>query len=574
MRGKLFWFLFGALFVYTVKSIFVGADIDEAYGVTVGYRLVQGDKLMWDMWEPHQTSAIFTALFIRMILLCTKGSLQYLTVSLRVCFFVVQAGIAFYLYKCLKDCLPCLSDDECALFGMIYYITTPKCIYVPEYSNLHVWFSTLLALYLMQFFGSASRHSGRYLYLVWAGAMLACDVLAYPSMVIFYPICVLVILRRTGQETGRSPWIAAAAFTLPCVVGVGIFLGYVFCYMNLADIMTVLPYIMTDGSHKLTATEKWMLVGNGLGELLFITVGCAFVAAAIAYGCKRWREKRGKETGRFFVDFLFFWFLAQTVYQIIYWLYTEYNSGYPQAAYLVIGLFGLLCHIKSESRNRIGSYLVGLSLLNYVGLNLFSNWKPTSLTVYLVLGLLGGLLCWRAYFLEKCPAHALRLIRTICVVFVLSEVFGRCFLVIGGDTDSNRIYQVRGFNRDGVRGGILASYMNAYRYNNNYELFPEIVPAGSNVLYLGPSQFYYMMGDCRIAAPSTISTPEYDEHLQMYYELHPEKFPDVVVVESLYGDVSYFGEDNYIYTWLEEEFAPYEMEDYPYVRVYRRAGDE
>ncbi|MDE7271271.1 MAG: hypothetical protein K2N81_12460, partial [Acetatifactor sp.] len=117
---------------------------------------------------------------------------------------------------------------------------------------------------------------------------------------------------------------------------------------------------------------------------------------------------------------------------------------------------------------------------------------------------------------------------------------------------------------------IFTSYINSYRYNNNYELLPEIVPEGGMVLYLGPSAFYYMMGDCRVAPPSTISTPEYDERFAMYYELHPERFPDVVVMESCYGDVSYFAEDAYIFTWLEEEFQPAQVEDYPYVRVYRR----
>lgn len=131
-------------------------------------------------------------------------------------------------------------------------------------------------------------------------------------------------------------------------------------------------------------------------------------------------------------------------------------------------------------------------------------------------------------------------------------------------------YQVRGISREGVRGGILTSYMNSYRYNDNYDHFSEIVSAGSMILYLGPSQFYYMMGDCRIASPTTISTPEYDESLELYYELHPERFPDVVVMESCYGDVSYFAEDDYIFTWLDDSYGPYEIEEYPYVRVYRR----
>ncbi|MDE6015564.1 MAG: hypothetical protein K2H41_07715 [Acetatifactor sp.] len=574
------WFrvLVAALALYTIKSIFVGADIDEAYGVTLGYRLVQGDRLVWDMWEPHQTSAIFTALFIRLILLLTGGSLQFMTVLLRVCFFLVQIGITLYLCRCLKECLPFLSRWEQILFAMVYYITTPKCNYVPEYSNLHMWFSTLLVLFLMQYCSSASRNHGRSRYLVLAGGMLACDVLAYPGMVLLYPFCAGMILWKSN--TGRRRLGELAAFTLPCVLGAGVFVGYLFSYMSLQDMALVLPAILGDGSHQIGIAEKLGVWGAGIGEIVLMTAGCGAVAVLVLIVGRRFLNFRrhgvfspedGGTAGRdWIVELVAVWFVVQTVFQILCWLDSDYNSGYPQIAYVALPLFGWLCAGRCERRERTGLLMIGFSLVNYLALNLFSNWKPACLNVYLVAGLLGGLLCLRQYFLEKRGEAGLKLIRGICVLFLFTQVFGRCLLMIGGDEGSSMTFQVRGFSREGVRGGIFTSYMNSYRYNNNYELFPEIVPEGGMVLYLGPSAFYYMMGDCRVAAPSTISTPEYDERFAMYYELHPERFPDVVVMESCYGDVSYFAEDAYIFTWLEEEFKPAQVEDYPYVRVYRR----
>ena len=575
---RIFWILMAALAVYTVKSIFVGADIDEAYGVTLGYRLVQGDRLMWDMWEPHQTSAIFTALFIRLILIFTGGSLNFMTILLRVCFFFVQAGITLYLGKCFRECLPFLSRWECTLLSMVYFITTPKCIYVPEYSNLHMWFSTLLVLFLMQYFCRASHNYGKTLYLVLAGAMLACDVLAYPGMVIFYPVCAGFLLWKAPG--GRKRLVQFAAFTLPCVVGGSLFLAYIMSYMSPQDIMLVVPRILGDGSHQTVWTDKFRIWGLGIGEIALLTAGCGAVAALIVFA-GRWfgKQRDGSEENKneedigiksFWVDWLFWWFAVQTVFQILYWFDTDYNSGYPQLPYAAVAVFGLCCARGCEHRSRTARCMIGLTLVNFIGLNIFSNWGPVSLTVYLVVGLLGGFLCWRQYFLEKRGEAGLQLMRVILVMFLLSEVFGRCLLMIGGDEGSSMTYQVRGISREGVRGGILTSYMNSYRYNDNYGRFSEIVPAGSMVLYLGPSQFYYMMGDCRIGAPTTISTPEYDESLELYYELHPERFPDVVVMESCYGDVSYFAEDDYIFTWLDDVYGPYEMEEYPYVRVYRR----
>ncbi len=564
----IFWILTAALAAYTVKSIFVGADIDEAYGVTLGYRLVQGDRLLWDMWEPHQTSAVFTALFIRLILLFTGGSLNFLTILLRVCFFLVQAGITLYLGKCFRDCLPFLSWQERTLFAMAYFITTPKCIYVPEYSNLHMWFSTLLALFLMQYFCRASHNHGKMRYLMLAGAMLACDVLAYPSMVLFYPVCAGFLLWNPSVKRNRPGQLAV--FTLPCAAGGCAFLAYILSYMSPGQILTVLPHIIGDGSHQMTWMEKLGTWGMGIGEIALMTAGCGLVAVLLVFVAGQVRKRHGAGRPDAGVDWLFWWFAVQTIFQILYWFHTDYNSGYPQLPYSAVAVFALFCLRGSRDKSRTAQCLMGMTALNFVGLNLFSNWGPVSLTVYLVTGLLGGFLCWRQYFWEKRGEAGLKLMRVILLMFLFSEVFGRSLLMIGGDEGSSMTFQVRGISREGVRGGILTSYMNSYRYNNNYELFPEIVPPGSMVLYLGPSQFYYMMGDCRIASPTTISTPEYDESLEFYYKLHPERFPDVVVMESCYGDVSYFGEDDYIFRWLERDFGPYEMEDYPYVRVYRR----
>lgn len=138
-------------------------------------------------------------------------------------FFLVQIGITLYLCRSLKECLPFLSGWEQILFAMVYYITTPKCNYVPEYPNLHMWFSTLLVLFLMRYFSAASRGHGRSRYLVLAGGMPACDVPAYPGMVLLYPFCAGMILWRSN--TGKNRMGEAAAFTLPCMLGAGAFSG-------------------------------------------------------------------------------------------------------------------------------------------------------------------------------------------------------------------------------------------------------------------------------------------------------------------------------------------------------------
>ncbi|MFR8791976.1 hypothetical protein [Gallintestinimicrobium sp.] len=33
-----------------------------------------------------------------------------------------------------------MDENVAALMGLLYYVTTPKSIFIPEYSNLHNWF--------------------------------------------------------------------------------------------------------------------------------------------------------------------------------------------------------------------------------------------------------------------------------------------------------------------------------------------------------------------------------------------------------------------------------------------------
>jgi hypothetical protein len=99
-----------------------------------------------------------------------------------------------------------------------------------------------------------------------------------------------------------------------------------------------------------------------------------------------------------------------------------------------------------------------------------------------------------------------------------------------------------------------------------------MAPEQSCVLYIGPSQSAYMLGDNTISSPSTISTPFYDENLLTFWKEHPDKYPDVVIVESWFGDITLWGDPAYAYMkdWLETEYHPSSIEQFDYAMVYRK----
>lgn len=564
-KRKWFWLLIVALAAYIIKNIFVGADTDEGYGIMVGYRLAKGDRLLLDMWEPHQTSAVFTALFIKPFLWLTGGNPDFLNIYLRIVYFVINGLVTFFAYRTFRVCTPKVGKNGALGLALILFVCSPKSVFVPEYSNLHIWFFALLCMSLMWYYCPASTTERKLWVLVAAGICLTCDVLTYPSMVLLFPVLLGFIVWKKGDKLLRE----LLAFCTPCVVSAGILLGYVLSYMTPEQVFHVLPYIMSDGSHQTSFGEKLLQYLANLGAMgVLLCIGFA-VAAALAGIYVSLRKRKGKKVN-FAGCFLVLLFVSQIIFMFYTWFTSVYNAGYTRIIYFAIAITGLWCYLKSGKTEKTGFYLILTSAVNYVAVMLLSNWLPELLTPYFVMGAIGGLLCWKSYFDEKDLRLRDSLILILSMLLVFSCIFGYCFRIIGGELTPSTIFEIRGYNHAGFRKWIMTSYMTAYRYNKNMEIWPEAVPDGSTVLYVGPSQFFYMLGDCTIASPNTISTPTYDESLLEYWELHPDRYPDVVVLESWFGDVRVTEEDDFIMQWLENDFCATEVVDYPYITVYKK----
>lgn len=562
------YFLILALAAYVIKNFFVGADADEGYAVVLGYRFAMGDRLLLEMWEPHQTSAIFTGLLMKPFLWNRGENLDFLTLYLRVFYFVIHGSIAWLVYRTVRKCAPQVDQKGALGLALVYFVSSPKSIYIPEYSNLNVWFFALLCVSLFWYYSETSPLRGKLLLLVAAGLALTCDVLAYPSMAILFPFCFCFLAWKQRQKG----WKQCLAFTTPCVLSATVLMGYILSYMSFEQIMQVIPHIMSDGSHQTSFWEKLKFWFSSFGDMacvLLISAVVAFVAAKLF--CRLHKKRKTEEEKEIFgIYFLIAFFIMQIVFQFYFWFTSLYNASYPQLTYLAVTLVGIYCYYKSGKKEKMGFYIILLSLIQYFGVIMLSNWEPMQVVSYMVVGAIGGFLCWNTYFMEYSVKWKEQLLHILCGLLVISNVFGYCYLIIGGSESNSPIWEISGYSRDGFRKGILTGYMASYRYNMNNEIWEEAVPDGSTLLYVGPLQFYSMFGECTIASPNTISTPMYDENLLAYWEMNPDRYPDIVVIESWFGKIDYVDEDSFIMKWLEEEFCATEIIEYPYITVYKK----
>ena len=568
MKNKKLWEIICilAIIAYTLKNLFIGADTDEGYGIMVGYRLAMGDRLLLEMWEPHQTSAIFTAVFIRLYLLLT-GGVNYLNLFLRIVFFPIQAGVSIFLYKTIRKTVPQIDETVAALMGLLYYMTTPKSIFIPEYSNLHNWFFTLMALCLLRYFGSKDSGgrtvAGRLRYLVLAGIFMTCDVLAYPSMVLVFVCCLAFLLVRSSEKK----WKELCAYVLPCVAGAAVMFTYLLSYMTPQKMLQMAGEILGEGSHQITMAEKLAGWGKSLGEILLILLGAFLLAEGIRLLteklCRKTLPKLLRIPGMLFLILVF-------LIQAGIWLFSPYNAIYPQLPLASLALAGGYVYLRKDTTENLFFELIVLAFVNYLAVLLLSNWEPAFLNTYLILGAEAGLICLGCWW-QKENAWGQEALRILCLCLALGNAFSYTYLILGSqEYHASVLRNVRGMNRVGLRAGILTDYMTAYRYRSNSEVWPEAVPDGSTVLYVGPSQFYCMLGEHTQASPDTICSMVYDERLLDYWETNPDRYPDVVVFESCYGDIAQEGEDSFIWNWLMQEFQPAERKDYPYITVFTR----
>lgn len=156
---------------------FTNLGYDGEYQLAMCRRLLQGDKLFLEMWEPHQTSSFLPA-FLMWIYISLLGTTTGIVVYLQACGILIRGGISLLLYRTLGRDL-----TENAAFGiaLLFFMISPKDYALPEFSNLQLWFSTLLFCCLWTYLKTGRKY------------LLAVSALWLSLLVLAYPSCAIVL---------------------------------------------------------------------------------------------------------------------------------------------------------------------------------------------------------------------------------------------------------------------------------------------------------------------------------------------------------------------------------------------
>lgn len=535
------------------------------YQISMSQRLLSGDKMLLEMWEPHQTSAFLSAVLMwiyETVFRTTTGIVLYL----QVCGILIRGGIAILLYRQFREDL-----KKPTAYGMalLFFMISPKDFAMPEFSNMQLWYSALLFCCLYVYLKTGKR------ILLTAGALFLClEVLAYPSCLIVYPGVIGLLLYFSADGKRDS-----LLFTGVCA-GAGITVAGYFLLTLGADTLgqCIKGMLSLEPTHTVSAYTK---LSAYLLDILktfpvYLTIAvAAFLASRIFLSILHKKNMAKDIAGK------------QGKRQL--WLLCF-------AGILLVGFFmNILSADKRHAYSLIFLFIVAVGWLNRNNLT-GEEKKP-----YYCLSVIGGLGFFAALLLSDMPffpsvpygllaimaacipiskvqacAEIKRGIR-ICFVCFVGLLALRCVYVrtpMSGRGQMCSIFSDLSVVRYGPAFGIITNDESVHIERDSYLEWKEWIKPGDKVWIIGGvvNTLGYLYEDVEVAGPSTMSTPSYNSTILEYWRLNPDKYPDVIVAECIYmEDLTYeLLMNDWLLTWLEEEYQPELVREGSYWKYFYR----
>lgn len=578
-------------------KIFTGFDIDEAYALAIPYRVLQGDRLFADMWEVHQTSFLLPFLFMKLFYLLT-GEMSGVVLYMRVMATLLHFCMSIIVYGSVKRLFG-MKKEYALLLGLAYYNFLPKWMINLDFSMEQLWFFTLFVICLLcaGIFDGMKQNSGkRNLWLAAAGLMLALDVLAYPGMVVLYPVTVFLLLFK--RKKGK--WADVLSLTAGCFAAAVLFFVYIFRYMSPGELLEAVPKVFMDGSHQYDFATKLGLYASQWLEVLvqaaILLIPTLVFVPVFRYLYKRlsWEEKwGGLSFGLLFcvsfeilvsgliafaglfvtwgpfrlqVRYIIQFVMAFCLWKAIYYKGNSRIHREEEAEGITGKKSETLIDGKTEAddireRGTAVLWLLLLSLAAFAGILLASNVGPVSSSSYLVI----GNLAFAALILkgaEKRGRGMKVLAYAGAVLFMLSLIMCKGYYMRNTEYVPGDISEPLSKIQEGPMAGIYVPQKDFARYTGDYETIQSHTGDKDRVLFMGTEGLCNLYAHGKIVIPTTISTPAFNEQWVEYFTLYPDKQPTVIfLAKNTVDDRDKFFVKNEFGIWIAERYDVECMEE-------------
>lgn len=541
------------LVLVSVSFLFTNINYDAEYQLAMGLRILQGDAMITQMWEPHQTSAFLCAALIWLYTSITRTTTG-LVLFTQVCGYLIRGGLGILLYRACRK----LTDKEPALLAaMLYFLISPKEVLTPEFGNMQLWFSTLLFLCLVRFFSSEKTE-----YLILGAVSLCLAVLSYPSVIITYA-AVVILLVKYSKKMGRD----IALFSGTCVLIGGTFAGYLLWKNGWSTIIKCLEHALAlEPSHTVDMLTKTLGHIRNIGMIFGMLLGVAAIGFVAA-----WFIKHKKVSG---IDwFCISWFVLQ-IFLLVNILSTTNRGGYAFPFIVILCVGFIKRSLLSEEEKRFYDIAVWISLMSLIATLILSDHAFLQAVTYALILICASVLPIYRWYQQVASQQILKKTFLAGVhVFLCLIIFRSLFLHIPiyGRGQICSVLSDLALIRSGPAFGIITDEEGAARQRDSYAEWKEYIKAGDTIWLLGEpvDTLGYFYENVKIGAPTVMSTPTYNENLLYYWKLNPEKYPNVIALSSGFGELSWdLLKNEWLMQWIEEEYCADEIVDGNYWRYY------
>ena len=559
--------------VAAISKIWVGFDIDEGYAISMPQRLVNGDHLFRDMWEVHQTSSFLPALFLWVFEKITGGT-ECVALYLRIVTTIIHLLMTGLLFQMLSK----LDRRWRFLLCLVYFNFLPKWMISLDFSMQQIWGITFVIYFLGRIW-----KTNRLRDCFGVGLALAFTVLAYPGMVVLYPVvllcCVLMHQPMHDERKVKDKINKCLMMTLGCALPALFFFVYVLSHMSLTELLTNIPLVFMDGTHQFTAQTKLLAYGRQWGnvckQMVVLAVPIIMISFVIIAPLKRVvsgiREDGKITCTQLFIVFLLVWTLETSLLVILANVVgIQMGPFHFQVRYL--GFFMGTCVLAFLYRKKHTFLFWNVFVLHVVaftGILLFSNVGPDASSSYLVLGVIGGFVLLHKMLREREQMD--RLLWLTCAVFVLSLIFCKGFYVRITEYGPSDILEHREQMTVGPLKGIYLLPEDHVRCASDYKTIAHLTQNGEKLLFLGTEGIENLASGGGYVSPSTISTPAFNEQWTLYFTMYPEKIPDVIVIaKNTEDDVEKFLTKNPFGIWISEKYDTMHMDETEFLCIIRK----
>lgn len=535
---------------------------DSEYQLAMAYRLLKGDRMILQMWEPHQTSAFLCAILMKIYIMIT-GTTTGIVLYTHIMGLLIRGSISVLLYKKIKD----LSGNTVAFIGAFtYLIISPKELLTPEFGNMQLWFGTLLFLALLEYLKKE-----KVIWLVWAAISFCLGVFSYPSFILLC-IAVVIILAKYSKHGKRDIFIVAG---ISAVIG-GAFVAYLLVSVGWDTMLECISAALAvEPSHTVAPMEKiWghilniakiagMLAGVGLIGFIMESVVCLIAS-------KKTKEKLKISQNRW----LMISWLVLMFFLLVNILSVSNRGGYAFPFVVILSLGFWKRKLLSEEEKIVYWSALWISGFSLIATLILSDNAFLQAVTYMLILICVSLIPILHWFEEISKEKSLKRIFLVGMHIFFLLILFRCAFIhipIYGRGQIISIAQEMSLIRTGPAMGIITDTSGAERQRDSVAEWKEYIEPGDTIWILGEpvDTLGYLYEDVEVGAPTVMSTPTYSEELLYYWELNPDKYPDVVIVASSFGELSWEMRCNeWLMKWLEEEYCAEEVIDGNYWRYY------